>query len=174
MRLTRVAPRRACGKRVTLLQRDEEERGPRHHGHAGEPSADSRPPAARGQSHGGDEGRGEDQLEDEQAHRLPRPARASRLARPLRPARLEGCRPEALRGERHVHVGDAEGRQRVDRGVDDGRRHGDAAGLAQALGAERIAGRRRVHLLDGHRRHVVRARQRVVHQRAGQELALSS
>lgn len=48
-------------------------------------------------------------------------------------------RPEALRGEGHVDVADAEGRERVDGRIHEGRRDGDAARLAQALGAQRIA-----------------------------------
>jgi len=69
-----------------------------------------------------------------------------------------------------VDVRHAERRQRVDRGVDERRRNSDAAGLAQPLGAERIARRGRVHLLDGDRRHVVGAGNRVVHECPGQEL----
>src|SRR5947209_12395903 len=68
---------------------------------------------------------------------------------------------------------DAEGRQRVHGGVHDGRRNGDAPGLAQPLGTQRIAGRGRVHLLERDGRHVVGARDRVVHQGAGEELPVA-
>ena len=64
------------------------------------------------------------------------------------------------------------GRERVHRRVDHRGRHRDAAGLAEALGAERVAGRRGVHLLDQQRGHVGRARDRVVHERARQALAV--
>ena len=43
--------------------------------------------------------------------------------------------PQARRRERHVELRDAERRQRVDGGVDDGGRNADAPGLAHALGA---------------------------------------
>src|SRR6185436_5549642 len=73
----------------------------------------------------------------------------------------------------HVDVGYAQGAEVVDGGVDLGGGDGDVAGLAQALGAQRIAGRRDVHLLDGEGGDVLGARHRVVHQRAGQQLAVA-
>src|SRR5207247_28801 len=82
-------------------------------------------------------------------------------------------RPEAHGRERHVEVHDAEGRQRVYGGVHDGGRNGDAPGLAQPLGAERVAGRGRMHLLERDGRHVGGARDRAVHQGAGQKLAVA-
>ena len=66
------------------------------------------------------------------------------------------------------HVPDAE---RVGQRVDEGRRRADRAGLAAALDAQRVvgAGRDRVAELDVG--DVVGARHRVVHVRAGQQLA---
>ena len=52
----------------------------------------------------------------------------------------------------------------------DGGGGGERAALARALDAERIERRGRDHVVDLERGHVVGARQRVVHQRAGEEL----
>src|SRR3989337_1960995 len=81
--------------------------------------------------------------------------------------------PEPRGRQRHVEMRDPERGQRVDGGVDDGGRDADAAGLAHALGPERVARRGRAGLLDQDVRHLVGARNRVVHERAGQELAVT-
>ena len=69
-------------------------------------------------------------------------------------------------------MADPERREGIDHRVHDGRRHADVAGLAESLGAERVALRRGMHVVDLGVRHVVGARQRVVHQRARQHVAL--
>ena len=63
------------------------------------------------------------------------------------------------------------GAQRIDDRVHDRLRRGDAAGLARALDAERIGRRRQLDEGDVEGRQVVGARQRVIHQRAAQQLA---
>ena len=60
--------------------------------------------------------------------------------------------------------------QRVDRRVDDARRRAERAGLAHALGAEWVHRRRRHRRVELEAREVGGARQRVVHERAGQQL----
>ena len=52
----------------------------------------------------------------------------------------------------HVDVGDAERGERVEHGVDDGRRRGDRARLADALRAERVVRARRGRAVDLERR----------------------
>src|SRR5437762_12960561 len=69
--------------------------------------------------------------------------------------------PEARRRKRHVQMRHAEWRERVHHRVDHGGRDADAAGLADALGAERIAWRGRARFLDDHGRHLVSTRDRV-------------
>ena len=68
---------------------------------------------------------------------------------------------------------DTERSERVDDGVDDGRRQPDRARFAQSLGAQRVIGRRRVVMEDLGDRHVVSARQRVVHQGTGQQMPVA-
>jgi Zn-dependent protease with chaperone function len=97
--------------------------------------------------------------------------RASRSRRgPPAPGALDGLADAAGegRGPGEAH---AQRRQRVVDGVDDRRRWRDRAALAQPLDAQGIAGGGvlQVLALDGGQ--VVGARQRVVHQRAGQQLA---
>ena len=77
-----------------------------------------------------------------------RSARARSRGRSSRSAPVERGPPQPLGGERHVQMRDPVGGERVDRRVDQRGRDRDAAGLAQALGPERVAGRRGVHLLD--------------------------
>src|SRR5450759_4106624 len=79
--------------------------------------------------------------------------------------------PHALRRRRHFDIPDAERRERVDDRVDHRRRRADRAGFAAALDPERVVRARRDFGADLERRQVVGARQRVVHQGAGQQLA---
>ena len=68
--------------------------------------------------------------------------------------------------------GELFGADRIGDGVDDGGRRGDGAGLAAAFDAERI-GRAFGHRgVDLQRRQIVGARHGVVHERAGDELAV--
>ena len=60
--------------------------------------------------------------------------------------------------------------ERVDRRVHDARGRAEGAGFADALGAERIDRRRRDRGVQLEAREVGGARQRVVHERAGQQL----
>src|SRR6185436_5310519 len=80
--------------------------------------------------------------------------------------------PHPLRPERHVDVADVERPERVDDGVDDGRRRADGRRLADALGAQRVHRRRRNGLVRDERRQVVRARHAVIHEGARHELAV--
>src|SRR3989449_4951700 len=80
--------------------------------------------------------------------------------------------PHALATERHVEMTDAERRQRVHDGIDGGRRGADRRGLADALGAERVERRRRHGLSGRERRQVFGVRHGVVHERAGEQLAV--
>ena len=68
-------------------------------------------------------------------------------------------------------MGDTERRQRVEHRVGDRRRRADGAGLADALDPERVHRRRRHGVAEDVVGDVVRARQRVVHEFTGQELA---
>ena len=79
--------------------------------------------------------------------------------------------PDLLGRERHVEMAHAERRQRIEHGVGDRRRRAVGRQLADALEAQEIVGRGRGDGLDGEVGHVVGARQGVVHQGAGQELA---
>jgi hypothetical protein len=82
--------------------------------------------------------------------------------------------PEPFGGQREVQVGLAERGERVGGGVQQRGGHADAAGLADALGAERVRGWVGVAATCSISGNVVRPRHRVVHQRAGQQLAASS
>ena len=62
--------------------------------------------------------------------------------------------------------------QRVDRRRDDARRRAERAGLADALGAERVHRRRRHGGVQLEARKIDGARHRVVHERAGHQLAV--
>ena len=79
---------------------------------------------------------------------------------------------QALGGERHVELRHAERRQRVDRRV----HHAGGMPMQPAsptpLAPSGLSGDGRARLLDLDVRHVGGARDRVVHQRAGQELAV--
>ena len=68
-------------------------------------------------------------------------------------------------------MSDAERRQRVDDGVDHGRGRGDGAGFADALDAQRIVRAGRGRAVEFERDQVVDLGQRVVHQRARDELS---
>jgi len=63
-------------------------------------------------------------------------------------------------------VAHAQRRERVDDRVHHRGRHADVAGFAEPLGAERIARRRRVRVVDLGARHVIGTRDGVVHQRS--------
>src|SRR5580765_8775579 len=80
--------------------------------------------------------------------------------------------PQARWREGHLELRHAEGRQRVDGGIDHGGRDADAPGLPHALGAERVERRGRARLHDLNVRHLVGARDRIVHERASEELAV--
>ena len=67
---------------------------------------------------------------------------------------------------------DAEHRERIDDGVDPGRQRADRTGLARALDTERVGRRRHRIVLNHHVAEVLRAGHGVVHERAGQHLAL--
>ena len=80
--------------------------------------------------------------------------------------------PQLLGPQHHVDVLHAELAQRVDGRGDDARRRAERAGLADALGAERVHRRRRHRAVQLEAREVDRARHRVVHERSGQQLAV--
>src|SRR3989304_1762113 len=79
--------------------------------------------------------------------------------------------PDLLGAEGHVQGLDAEGREGVPYGVDDGLRSADAAGLAHPLGAERVVGRGRDRVIQLEHRQVGGLRRGVFHEAARQELA---
>src|SRR5712691_7771639 len=81
-------------------------------------------------------------------------------------------RPDLARGQRQVEMRDAERGQRVEDGVGDGRRGADGGRLADALHAERRPWRGRARVVVLERRQVFALRQRVLHQRRGEELAV--
>src|SRR6266478_3630251 len=89
----------------------------------------------------------------------------------LRFGGLDGF-PDPLRRERHgFDVVDAEARQGIHHGIDDGRRGSDRPRLSSALDAERVDRRRRLRAPGlVHRQHVGPG-QRVVHQAAGHQLS---
>ena len=62
--------------------------------------------------------------------------------------------------------------ERIDYRVDDGGEAAGAAGFAAALGAQRIGFGRHRMIADRHDRNVFGARQRIVHERAGDWLAV--
>ena len=81
--------------------------------------------------------------------------------------------PQHLRRGRHVDVLDAEHRERVDQSVGDRGHRADGPGFAGTLHPERIGlGRHRVRL-DMERDKVGGARHGVIHERAGEDLALA-
>src|SRR6185437_10090879 len=83
------------------------------------------------------------------------------------------CDPDPLGGRGHVDVVDLElTPQPLDDGVDDRRTGADRARLARALDAQRISLAGHVMGLEHERRSVGRARQRIIHERAGDELAV--
>src|SRR5712692_8595312 len=86
------------------------------------------------------------------------------------PGRAHGG-PDLLRGEGQIHVGDAQGGQRVHHRIGDGRRGADGRGLADALDAEGSPRRMcaRVVIVEGDQ--VVALGQRIVHEARGEELA---
>src|SRR5580704_8227793 len=83
---------------------------------------------------------------------------------------LSHCTYELFRlDRRRIHL-DAERGQGVADGVGDGDRRGNGAALADPLDAERVERRRRVLVNDPHCRNVAGGRERVIHQRAGEQL----
>ena len=78
--------------------------------------------------------------------------------------------PNALRRRRHVDRCHAVHAQRVDDGVDQRRRTADRARLARALHAQRIGGAGNFQQIDLDIRQIAGARQRIVHETAGQQL----
>src|SRR5436190_2180137 len=78
--------------------------------------------------------------------------------------------PQALGGQRHLDMADAERLQRVDDGVGDRRRSADRAGLAAAFDSERVVGAQRHMRRQREIRQIVGARHRVIVVRAGQQL----
>src|SRR5205814_10490023 len=80
--------------------------------------------------------------------------------------------PDPLRAQRHVEMGDAEVGKGVDHRVDHRRRAGDGAGLANTLDPHWIdrAGRHSVLGLEG--RQLAGGWDRIVHQRACDELSV--
>jgi len=79
--------------------------------------------------------------------------------------------PDAFGCRRHVEISDAERAKRVDDGVHDGGKRPDIASLARTLDPQRVGlGRHRV-LVGLKGRDFVGARQAVIHQRAGEQLA---
>ena len=79
--------------------------------------------------------------------------------------------PHALGGGGHVDIDDAERRQRIHHRVHDRRRRADGAGLAAALGAQRIVRAERGVGLELERKEIVGTRHAIVHERARLELA---
>src|SRR5262249_34454122 len=80
--------------------------------------------------------------------------------------------PQLLAGKGHIEVGDAEGGERIEHRADHRRGRADGTRLPAALGAERIVGARLALVaLGDEQRQIVRARHRIVHERAADELA---
>ena len=84
---------------------------------------------------------------------------------------LDGA-PDPLGGQGHFQAGYAQGAQRVDDGVVDAHGGGDGAGLADALDAQGVVGRRRHRGKGLDVGHQMGPGQRVVQHRAGQQLAV--
>ena len=80
--------------------------------------------------------------------------------------------PDPLRGQRCLEVADPEMAQRVDDGVVDGRDRPDRAGLADALGAEGVDERRRLHRHEVERRQLGRRDHGIVGEVGGPRLAV--
>src|SRR6185503_4860653 len=80
--------------------------------------------------------------------------------------------PNCFRPNWHIHMPNAERRQRIDDSVYDRRRSSDRSRLAHPFYAQRIDRRRRLRSIELEPRNHRRLRQRVVHQRSGDELAL--
>src|SRR3990170_5038866 len=99
----------------------------------------------------------------------------ARPRRPDPPASRAGAFTQQLEDaggcQRHARDADAAVPERVLDGVADGRGGGDDAALAHALDAQLVDRRGEVEVVDLERRHHARARHRVVHEGAGQELA---
>ncbi len=130
---------------------------------------------------GGAQAEGLPQVVDEQQPRLDLVAAADPVDRELdlhhgiRPPSsrwlLDGP-PDPLGRGGHVDVGDAEVGHRVDDRVLHRGRGADRAGLADALGAERVVARGRLHLDQLEARHLGRRQERVVGERRGQRVAV--
>src|SRR5262247_4534038 len=105
---------------------------------------------------------------------MPAAAEADRRALRLRAPRAVRLHraPNPLRAKRHVEMPYPEGPERVHHRVDDGRRGADGGGLTDAFRPQRIEGRRGYRLVRHEERQVLGARNRVVHERAGHQLAL--
>ena len=81
------------------------------------------------------------------------------------------CAPDALRGGGHWDVGDAERGEGVEDRIHDGRGCSDGAAFADTLGAERVRRTGDRAEIDRDSRQCVSARDGVIQQCAGQELA---
>src|SRR6266436_4390520 len=92
-------------------------------------------------------------------------AASRRLRVPDRP-------PDALRGQRHVDMRDAVFGECIEDRIDDSREAAGAARFSAAFGAQRIGFGRHRMIADRHDRNVFGARQRIVHERAGDRLAV--
>src|SRR6266446_2906184 len=97
---------------------------------------------------------------------------SSRTAAPRLRLRVPYRAPDALRGQRHVDMRDAVFGERIDDGIDDGGETAGAAGFAAAFGAQWIGFGGHRMIADRHDRNVFGARQRIVHERAGDWLAV--
>src|ERR687892_274637 len=92
---------------------------------------------------------------------------------PARGGASDRRRTERLRPDRQRGHAPAERPDRVGHGVGDGRGSADGAALAHALHAAGRQRRRRLQVADLEGGHVVRLRQRVVHERRREQLAVS-
>ena len=105
---------------------------------------------------------------------------AERLARVLGRADAQGRvnsrpllnrAPHPLRRVRHLDLAHVQRLQRIEHRIGQRRDRAGRAGLARALGAQRIERRRHAAIDQRDRRQVFRARHEVIHEGAGQELA---
>src|SRR5262245_13322096 len=89
--------------------------------------------------------------------------------------RLPNLLPHLLGCERHVEIGDAERRDRIERRADHRRGRADGTRFPAALGAKRDVGAGLAFVaLSDERREIVRARHRVSHERPADGLATAS
>src|SRR5579875_116443 len=112
---------------------------------------------------------GADDLLTRPAGRAP-PRSVEALAEDDLRARRAHRAPDPLGRGGHLDMANAERREGVDQRVADRRQRADRAGLAGALDAERVGpGRHRMVLLPD-RRQIIGPRQRIIHERAGEQL----